>query len=113
MKHRIFSVTDAVVIFIIAAIAVLIFAMGFIFSGYGKTVTVTVNSETVAELPLNKNAEIPLDTDYGKNTIVIKNGKCYISFADCRDNICVKHSSISKKGESIVCLPHRLIAEVK
>ena len=32
--------------------------------------------------------------------------------ADCPDLICVHHKPISRQGESIVCLPHKVIVEV-
>ena len=32
--------------------------------------------------------------------------------ADCPDRLCVKQGSISKNGESIVCLPHKVIVTV-
>lgn len=32
--------------------------------------------------------------------------------ADCRDQICVHHIPIVSGGESIICLPHRLVVEI-
>lgn len=32
--------------------------------------------------------------------------------ADCKDQICVHHKPISSAGESIICLPHRLVVEI-
>ena len=32
--------------------------------------------------------------------------------ADCRDQICVHHRPITGSGENIICLPHRLVAEL-
>jgi len=32
--------------------------------------------------------------------------------ADCRDGICVDHTPISLNGETIICLPHRLVIEI-
>ena len=31
---------------------------------------------------------------------------------NCPDKICVNHAAISKKGETIVCLPHKVVVEV-
>ena len=39
--------------------------------------------------------------------------ECFIKNADCRDGICVSRGKINKVGESIVCLPHKLIVEIK
>ena len=33
--------------------------------------------------------------------------------ADCPDQICRKHKAIDKSGETIVCLPHKVVIEVE
>ena len=33
--------------------------------------------------------------------------------ADCRDKICIKSGFISKPGQLSVCLPHKLMVEIK
>ena len=47
-----------------------------------------------------------------ENIIIIKDGKASMAKADCPDKICVNHAAISKKGETIVCLPHKVVVEV-
>ena len=42
----------------------------------------------------------------------LNNGKASMIKADCPDKICVNHAAISKKGETIVCLPHKVVIEV-
>ena len=37
-----------------------------------------------------------------------KNGQVWIDQADCPDKLCVKQGKISKNGQSIICLPHKL-----
>lgn len=32
--------------------------------------------------------------------------------ATCPDHLCIKQGAINKKGQSIICLPHKLIVEV-
>jgi hypothetical protein len=44
--------------------------------------------------------------------LVIKDGKAFIQNADCPDKICAEHKPISKTGETIVCLPHKLVIEI-
>lgn len=95
---------------IILAIAVL----GLLFYGnLGKetagTITITVDGEVFGTYSLEKDQEIPI----GKtNRLVIKDGEADMIEADCPDQICVKHKSISKNKESIVCLPNKVIVEV-
>ncbi len=45
--------------------------------------------------------------------LVIANGQADVTEADCPDHICVKHRPISRAGESIVCLPNRVVVTVE
>ena len=74
----------------------------------GKTVTVKKDNQTVYEVPLNKNTVLKLDG----NTVEIKNGTVTMQWADCKNQLCVHQGKISKSGESIICLPHRVSVTV-
>lgn len=54
-----------------------------------------------------------IPTSHGNNTILISDNTIQISDADCNDRLCIKQGNISKVGESIICLPHELIIEIK
>ena len=56
---------------------------------------------------------IPIKTKYGYNLIEIGDEKVRVIEADCPDKLDVKQGYISKPGETIVCLPNRLIIEIK
>lgn len=53
----------------------------------------------------NKNGE--------KNVLEIQGNKVRMKKADCKDQICVRRGWISKSGESIVCLPHKVVIEIQ
>ena len=46
------------------------------------------------------------------NLVSVQDGAVSVEAADCRDQICVRHKPVSAAGESIVCLPHRLVVEI-
>lgn len=46
------------------------------------------------------------------NLLSVADGKVSMAAADCRDQICVRHSPVSADGESIICLPHRFVVEI-
>lgn len=48
----------------------------------------------------------------GTCVMVIDGAKVYMESADCPNQICVHHSSISHKGETIICLPNRVVIEI-
>lgn len=54
--------------------------------------------------------ELPADTAY--NLLCITDGAVRMEAADCRDQICVHHKPISGNRENIICLPHKLVAEI-
>ncbi|MDT2826925.1 MAG: NusG domain II-containing protein [Enterococcus viikkiensis] len=53
------------------------------------------------------------DPDGDYNLIEIKGSKIRIKEANCGDQICVRRGWIDQSGETIVCLPHKLLIEVK
>lgn len=81
-----------------------------------KFVEISVDNELFKKIPLNDNVKdetFTISTDLGTNIVVIENGKVGISDADCPDKLCVKDGFISNPGEMLVCLPHKVVVEVK
>ena len=67
-----------------------------------------INAETGEEVQ-----SIDIVTEDGHvNTLVIEGGRARIEAADCPDKLCVKQRAISKAGESIICLPHKLVIRI-
>lgn len=93
--------------FILIITALLFFAMLFLPKEGGSVVRVSVNGELYKEASLDKNCEIRVKSEFGENTVVIKNGEVFITDADCPDKLCEK-LRLGKASKSIVCLPNRL-----
>ena len=79
----------------------------------GGTVSVQINGKVVMELPLNEDTELVLGGREHTNTLVIEGGKARIVEASCPDRICVRQGAVQYAGESIVCLPHKLVVTVE
>lgn len=47
------------------------------------------------------------------NIVEIKGGEVSVTGASCKNQVCVRRGSISKTGESIVCLPNRLVVTIE
>jgi len=103
---------DFILIALIVIVAIISFFAFKLMQKSGVCVNVSVDGKTIAEYPLNKDLKKDIITDYGKNVLVIENGEAYVLEADCPDKICVGHRAISKTGESIVCLPHKLVVSI-
>lgn len=55
---------------------------------------------------------IPIENKYGHNTVKIYDGGVSVTDSDCPDEICMQEGFIDKPGESIICLPHKLLIEI-
>lgn len=50
--------------------------------------------------------------DGGYNLVLISGGNARVTDADCPDKLCIRQRSISENGESIICLPHKLVLQI-
>ena len=103
--------------FLIAAVVLLvagILALVFHFAGGdpGGKVQLKVDGKVIGTYALVEEQTIPIDTKYGHNQLIIKDGEAYMSESDCPDHYCEDQGNVSKTGETIVCLPHKLVVEV-
>lgn len=55
--------------------------------------------------------ELPETGSY--NLLAVSDGTVTMEAADCKDQICVHHRPIKSEGESIICLPHKLVVEME
>lgn len=74
---------------------------------------VTVDGEVYGTYSLAENQTVKIQTGHGTNVLVIENGSAHMEEADCPDGYCKRQGTISQVNETIVCLPHKLVAEVK
>lgn len=68
------------------------------------------NGVVLCTLPLEADAkkEILSPDGSGFNLVRVQSGTVCIADADCPDRTCVRMGAISRAGETLVCLPHRL-----
>ncbi len=76
-------------------------------------VNVYIDGELYNSYLLSKDGSHNIDTSFGHNRILIENNEVTVSEADCPDELCVDAFPISKSGESIVCLPNRMVVVIK
>lgn len=81
-------------------------------SSDGTKAVIYVNGTEYGTYPLDEDTEIKVGTEYGENTVVIKDGEAFVRDASCPDKICEKTHSVSRGGESIVCLPNRMSVRI-
>ena len=110
-------------------------AMSHADAGSGAKVVIESGGELFAEYPLSQDTEIIVPAPSGVkykdpkaapadmaddcvqyryfNTVRISGGSVTVSAASCRNQVCTEHGGISKTGESIVCLPNRLVVTIE
>jgi hypothetical protein len=104
-----------IVIFIIS-LASLIYIKNSAFNYKEKYISIQVDGKEIKKIIFDKTIigkTIPIKTQYGYNLIEIGDEKVRVIETDCPDKLCVKQRFISKTGEVIVCLPNRLVVEIK
>ena len=103
---------DLIFIAVLAVTAMVLGAGMYFLRGAGDTVTVTVDGAHYGTYPLAVDTVVEIATDGGYNRLVVKDGQAVMETADCPDGICAAHRPISRMGESIVCLPHKVVVTV-
>lgn len=105
---------DFILIAVVMLIALISAVIVYLTHNKGDMAVIKVDGNIVSELSLSDNTTIIIEGyQGGSNTVSIIDGKAYVSEADCPDEICVKTGGISRAGETIVCLPHRVVVEIK
>lgn len=78
----------------------------------GNTVEVLVEDRVIESVPLDENDSYKIEVDGYKNEVVVEDGSVYMKEANCKDLLCVKQGKITKGGQTIICLPHRLVVRI-
>lgn len=107
-KHDIYII----VITLIIALSIQGFYM-FSKKGKGEYVHIYKGGKLYKSLKLSENNKVVITDGKDINIIVIENGCVYMKEANCHDGLCVKMVKISGAGESIVCLPHKIVVEIE
>mgnify|MGYP003320081709 CR=1 FL=1 len=104
---------------ILVAVILLVAAAGLLFVSLtrevGNYAVIKIDGVSTSSYPLNENTTVEILTGENNdftNTLVIENGKAYVSEANCPDKICAGHKAVSYSGETIVCLPHKIVIEI-
>lgn len=61
---------------------------------------------------LGEDATVTVTGSLGTNIIEVANGRVRCLESDCSNQTCVKQGWVSGRGQTVVCLPHKLIVQV-
>lgn len=111
MKRKIRN--DILLVFALLAAAFAAWGVIRLCQRTGAYAAVEVDGEERGRYPLSEDVRVDIETEGGVNTLVIENGEAYVIEADCPDKLCVKQGRISKVGQAVICLPHKLVIRIK
>lgn len=80
--------------------------------GRGDVVLVEVNGRLVQTLPLDRPATVEIPGPYGPSTLEIDGARARLSSTHCPRRICELTGWISSPGQSIICVPNRIVVRI-
>ena len=94
----------------VIAVAFIAFIGYTFFQKDGNMVQIMVDGKEYGVYSLSEDQVIEINDT---NTLEIKGGKADMISAKCPDKLCVQQKAISKSGESIICLPYKIVVRVE
>lgn len=113
MKKR-FGKNDVILIGVLLTAALVVFFAGnYFYKENGARVQVTVDGEVYGTYLLEEERTVAIKAGgETTNILQLEGGKAVMMTADCPDQLCVHQQAISRAGQTIVCLPNKVVAEV-
>lgn len=74
----------------------------------GETVEIYKEGALLMSLDIKTDGE----WDIGGLTVVVKNKEAYVINATCPDKVCQNTKAIKNKGESIICVPAKIVVKI-
>src|SRR3712207_4472820 len=96
------------IIIVVIVIGQLLFISKFMNRASADKVVIYFNNKLYKEYPINDKETIKIKSGGIDNVISIHDGGVEMIHANCPDKVCVKTGFISKPGQSIVCIPHKI-----
>ena len=107
-----FKVGDYFVIGLVVGLILLLFSLTYGFSSSERYVAI-IGNDTYEIYDVEVNRVVEVEGPVGMTRVVIEDGKAWVEDSDCREKICIKMGTLSRPGEEAVCLPNRIIVQMK
>ena len=79
-----------------------------------KYISVQVNGEEIKKITFSKEKKVyPIRTTFGINILEVSEDGIRVIEANCPDTLDVKFGRIDKVGQAIICIPNRLVIQIK
>lgn len=104
---------DIILTGIVVIVAVIFFGIFQMTKKEGASVAVTIDGKQYGTYSLAKEEVVEIESKYGTNELIIKDNKAKMEGASCPDQLCVHQHAIDKTGQTIVCLPNKVVVTVE
>lgn len=74
---------------------------------------VRMDGQILTKMPLDKDAQYAIDLGEKHNLVTIQSGEVFMQEASCPDKVCINQGKKSRSGQSIVCLPNKVLVELE
>ena len=103
---------DIVLFFVLLAVGLAISWASLNSGQAGDKVRISVGGETYGVYDLAQDRTIQVRQNGHTNNIIIEGGHVSMASSDCANQVCVNTGAIYLAGDSIVCLPNRVMVEI-
>lgn len=121
--YRMIKRWDLVIIFLLILVSLLPLII-FTYVQAGKVneesifvAVISVDHQVVERITLTDHVGVNTfdltPSEHDRNTIEVRDDQIRMKSATCSDQVCVNFGFISKPGETIVCLPHKILIEIQ
>ncbi len=110
------KLTNKILIPVFAGVFIVLSLLAYSISRFqlshaSKTVKIYKANKVIEEIRINDISK-SYEIDLGTNTVLLEKDGVRMTHARCPDKLCVHQGKITKAGESIVCLPNKIMIEI-
>lgn len=83
------------------------------FDTSGSRVIIKTDGKVYGSYSISENRTVTVKQGKKTNTVRIHDGEVSVTHASCHNQVCVKHKAIHTTGESIICLPNKMVVQIQ
>ena len=113
IKKRSIRKNDIVLFILLIAIGAVMSVISVSSTVSGDKAVVTVDGKLYGTYDLSRDHNVVIRRDGYINEFIIKDGQVQMTKSDCKNQICVHQGRISRAGQTIACLPNRVLIRIE
>ena len=83
------------------------------FDTSGSRVIIKTDGKVYGSYSISEDRTVTVKQGKKTNTVRIHDGEVSVTHASCHNQVCVKHKAIHTTGESIICLPNKMVVQIQ